>query len=219
MEYFVSPPFSKSGGVCSDPMCPCSETPIPVGQGYLYISKELCDFRWDCRTEKELDAKIESIEKKTNRLAIFGPGMVSPILVCEAGAKLRQLDLKVAGQDAKHWWETGGQVPLRPTPLEGQPEVPFSKQAKSGGCFIATAAYGCALEPQVKTLCSFRDRVIRRFRFGRKFIQLYERWSPPFANWIAPRPVARAAVRLFVVRPCAALCARIVQPRGKGTEH
>ena len=40
---------------------------------------------------------------------------IGPILVCEQGARLRKLDLKVAGADAAHWWRTG-KVPLRPTP-------------------------------------------------------------------------------------------------------
>ncbi len=39
-----------------------------------------------------------------------------PILVCEQGAKLRGIDLKVAADDAKRWWETG-KAPLRPTPM------------------------------------------------------------------------------------------------------
>lgn len=41
---------------------------------------------------------------------------LGPILVCEQGAKLRKLDLRVAHEDAKHWWATG-EVPLRPTPI------------------------------------------------------------------------------------------------------
>jgi hypothetical protein len=41
---------------------------------------------------------------------------LGPILVCERGAKLRNLDLEVAAADAKYWWETG-RVPLRATPI------------------------------------------------------------------------------------------------------
>jgi len=44
---------------------------------------------------------------------VFGP---MPILVCEQGARLRGIDMKVAADDAKRWWETG-KVPLRPTPM------------------------------------------------------------------------------------------------------
>ena len=43
---------------------------------------------------------------------VVGP---MPVLVCEEGAKLRKLDMRVANIDAVRWWETG-KVPLRPTP-------------------------------------------------------------------------------------------------------
>jgi hypothetical protein len=45
-----------------------------------------------------------------------------PILVCEQGAKLRGLDLKVAAEDAKRWWKTG-KVSLRPTPMAKSAET------------------------------------------------------------------------------------------------
>jgi hypothetical protein len=46
------------------------------------------------------------------------PNVVSspmPVLVCQQGAELRRIDMEVAAEDAKRWWETG-KVPLRPTP-------------------------------------------------------------------------------------------------------
>jgi len=57
------------------------------------------------------------------RLGFSGPGhhftyRLSPILVCEQGARLRNLDLAVAAADAKYMWETS-LVPLRATPLAG----------------------------------------------------------------------------------------------------
>ncbi len=44
---------------------------------------------------------------------------IGPIFVCEQGAKRRDLDLEIAGADAKHWWNTG-KVPLRATPILGK---------------------------------------------------------------------------------------------------
>jgi hypothetical protein len=125
MQYFEVP-ARNGNGLCSDDECPCDNTVIRVGQGYIYISKDCCDFRWDCRTDKELDAKVERMTKQTGQYVIFGNGVAAPVLVCEVGAKKRQLDLRIAAQDAKHWWATG-QVPFRPTPRAGEPEVAFSK--------------------------------------------------------------------------------------------
>lgn len=96
----------------------------------------------------------------------------------------------------------------------GEPEVPLIKQGPTsqnqGGCFIATAACGSALEPEVTTLRVFRDFILRRWAFGRIFIRMYEGLAPPFAEWIEHRANARRMVRLLIIRPCAAILSRTV---------
>jgi uncharacterized repeat protein (TIGR01451 family) len=67
-----------------------------------------------------------------------------------------------------------------------------------GDCFIATAAYGSALEPHVVELRKFRDRYLRRSEFGRAFIGFYYRHSPPLARFIAAHPSARFATRMLL---------------------
>lgn len=90
-------------GLCSDKECPCPETSIPKGSGYLYISQDAVDFM----REQVLQEII------ADGGFVIGP---MPILVCEQGAKLKGIDLKIAADDAKRWGETGT-VPLRPTPM------------------------------------------------------------------------------------------------------
>jgi hypothetical protein len=124
MEYFEDQKATHDG-LCSDPQCPCEETLIPVGQGYLYIPEDCCNFRLDCPTLAQLSDKAERMARKSGQFIIFGHGMAGPILVCEVGAKKRNLDLAVAARDARHWWATG-QVPFRPTPRAGEPEIPIS---------------------------------------------------------------------------------------------
>lgn len=122
MNYFecAAPP---GDGCCSDNACPCPEVEIPRGQGYLFISQELVAFRRQYPGEEEAGAAMEA----RLRGAGFSGGFysISPVLVCEQGAKLRNLDLKVAAADAAHWWATG-KVALRATPSAGS-EAPAAE--------------------------------------------------------------------------------------------
>jgi hypothetical protein len=105
-------------GICADNDCPCGwpGATLPRGTGYLYISKEVVDFRDDARTEAEAMAKIASIQKRSGLIIANPNSLASAILICKQAALKRGIDLEIASQDAKHWWETG-EVPLRPTPI------------------------------------------------------------------------------------------------------
>ena len=78
---------------------------------------------------------------------------------------------------------------------------PNAEVSADSSCFIATAAYGSAMAPQVVTLCQFRDTRLRASCLGRWIISTYERLSPPLAAWIAGRPIARVWVRSLILSP------------------
>lgn len=67
-----------------------------------------------------------------------------------------------------------------------------------GGCFIATAAYGSSLHPDVMTLRHFRDNYLVTNAPGRAFVTAYYRISPPIAAFIAKHEFARTVVRLLL---------------------
>jgi len=87
-------------------------------------------------------------------------------------------------------------------------EVDADTCYKAGSCFIATACYGSALAPEVETLRRFRDRILLPNWAGRRFVRAYYQLSPPVADWLRRRPMARHMVRECLIAPLACVARR-----------
>lgn len=62
-------------------------------------------------------------------------------------------------------------------------------------CFIATAAFGSPMAPEIHALRALRDNHLQANAAGRAFVQLYYRHSPPVAEFLRRHEGLRAAVR------------------------
>ena len=69
---------------------------------------------------------------------------------------------------------------------------------EGGGCFIATAAYGTDMQPELLSLYKFRNKFLLTNPLGRAFIKYYYKNSPPLAKFIKTREWARSLVKVML---------------------
>ncbi len=71
----------------------------------------------------------------------------------------------------------------------------------SGGCFIATAAYGTDTARELSILREFRDKMLLSNSLGAKLVSLYYTMSPSLASFISQHEALRAMVRIGFADP------------------
>jgi hypothetical protein len=76
---------------------------------------------------------------------------------------------------------------------------------KTGGCFIATAAYGSPVASEVIVLSRFRDEFLLKRRLGALLVSFYYLVSPPLATLITKATFLRTVTRVLLLAPILAL--------------
>jgi len=92
------------------------------------------------------------------------------------------------------------EIEIEGTTLQFSTDTP-STPPPTGGCFIATAAYGTPTAEQIDVLREFRDSVLLESTAGSQFVALYYQLSPPVADFISGSSFLRTLVRELLVDP------------------
>ena len=106
----------QSEGYCTDNECPCAPAQLARGEGYLLITPEIVEFRRSALTRAQLQDVLAPRLKAGEYISSTA---YEPMLICEQAARTRGLDMEVAAEDARKWWESG-RAPLRATPTAGE---------------------------------------------------------------------------------------------------
>jgi hypothetical protein len=149
------------------------------------------------------DARCTHFGEPTCLLPALAPGVATSLLIESAPFKNKnksaEIVLTATASSADYELEPGQESASTALTIgKFEPCEDFDyvgSVALATGCFIATAAWGSALDPHVGSLRRFRDRFLLTHAPGRVFVALYYRFSPPLADYIAARPAARMAAR------------------------
>lgn len=98
----------------------------------------------------------------------------------------------INGQLSEYHWQREGE-------LEGL--MRRNRQAKAGGCFIATSVYGDFDSPEVRKLRAFRDEFLLKSKFGRSFVKIYYKYSPKAAYFIDKHPSLKTPIKNILLNP------------------
>jgi len=132
----------------------------------------------------------------TCNLATLAPSTSSVVNITAtlntAGDNTNTVSVSAANTDANTTNNTSAVV----TTVNAAPIAAAS--GGGGGCFIATAAYGTNMEPDVRYLRAFRDEYLLTNAAGRWFVKMYYRYSPALADKIREHEYLRTTVRALL---------------------
>ena len=105
--------------------------------------------------------------------------------------------------DRIHCPNCGKKIVPRIITYKGEPEksvCPYCAATvkEFSKCFIATAVYGDASCYEVRELRYFRDTYLNSTFFGKTFIRMYYKISPPIAVWLRNKPMVSSKIKILL---------------------
>ncbi len=74
----------------------------------------------------------------------------------------------------------------------------FYQEPEKSYCFIATAVYGTPMVREIDILREWRDNTLNKTYYGRRFVSVYYKISPPIADLISKKEKIRKIIRIFL---------------------
>lgn len=107
---------------------------------------------------------------------------------------------EVDGETVLQPWQNGAPAgePLPPEEVPDERDRDDDDGGGGGGCFVATAAYGDRLHPEVVALRRWRDERLVRHAAGRVFIRVYRILGPRLAGVVAAERGSGRAARALI---------------------
>src|SRR5215216_643875 len=173
-----------AGDLSRDAFIRANEEPEYDGVTKVIQAFDACKGKWGCTTcEKEWARKYTTFDDYYNK-ALSNRHKEYYGSSWDTNCK--------AAYDTKH----------PPTPPPAPP--PATPPAKKG-CFIATAAYGSPMAPEVQFLRELRDDVLRKTEWGYRFFEdywsYYYQMSPEIAAQMDRDPEFKKIIRWSIVTP------------------
>jgi hypothetical protein len=138
-------------------------------------------------------ARAEAINLSPSAFASWTPALMIPPRAPSSSSQ-EEIDGLVANSEYAVGVRARGRCGVSPVSY-ARFRTPPATFTQLKGCFIATAAFGSELAPEVNSLRLLRDRAVRNSGFARLAVDLYYRTSPALARPLSQTDVGRALVR------------------------
>jgi len=181
----------------------------------LYTDREVLEYGYELPSSDEFPATQEGIQQYRAYLQSMAAKSASTLIASYVGGidLLQARASRDVGAYSILWFGSaftdhpivGGYVgdeewkPEVRAQAERSEEEP--EEEEDSTCFIATAAYGTSLEPDLDVLRDFRDSHLKGNVVGSRFVDGYYKVGPAAADFIEDRPLLRWYVRDFYLKP------------------
>jgi hypothetical protein len=198
-------PARVSVSIAACPTVDCATDPLPLPVSFTVTA-----------TDSGSGATLKLLQSSEGGEAVLGYearytllNAVSPIDPSSFAAWTPAGVVPVGPPDSETTLEVDGLTPLsyytvgiRANGVCGASPITFQRFRTSArkftqlsGCFIATAAFGSDLAPEITSLRTIRDLATEHSSFAKAAVDLYYRSSPPLAAALRASSTARALIR------------------------